>query len=176
MSLNAKEIATIEPLTEVLRQFLPSSEFTNSAALPDRLPGLAASLWEVYRLSPLPVQAHRRDSPSPSAATSPSWAADPACRPLVTGVPVRARGAAGVAARTTDWFGHPASCQRLGPFRAHACAGAAVAIETLAACAHSLLHIADLARRVWLGQGWVRARCCSFKSYHSVRPELVEGS
>ena len=33
-----------------------------------------------------------------------------------------------------------------------------IAIETLAACAHSLLHIADLARRVWLGQGWVRPR------------------
>ena len=125
MSLNAKEIATIEPLTEVLRQFLPSSEFTNSAALPDHLPGLAASLLEVYRLSPLPVQVHRRDSPSPSAATSPSWAADLACRPLAPGLPVRARRAPGTAARPTDWLGHPASCQRLGPFRAHACAGAA---------------------------------------------------
>ena len=159
-----------------MRQFLPSSEFTNSAALPDHLPVLLASLLAVYRLSRLPVQAHRRDSTSPSTATSRSWATDLACRPLVTGVPPRARPAPGSAARITDWFGQLASRQRPGPFRAQACAGAAVAIEIVAACARSLLHIADLARRVWLGQGWVRPQCCSFKSYHSVRPELVEGS
>ena len=69
-----------------------------------------------------------RDSPSPSAATSPSWAADLACRPLAPGLQVRVRPAPGTAARLTDWFCALRRASASGRARAQACAGAAVAI------------------------------------------------